>query len=143
MMTKCNIARRIASEGIPVIIANGKREDILLKLVDDPAGTLCTRFLPAEKSEPDHRVSARREIVITADAEKEIRMGHPRSLNAGDVLRCGGEFFRDELVRITNGQGENVGCGKALCSAAELTTWIENNTEDNHPVVHYDYLFLD
>ncbi len=143
MMTKCNIARRIASEGIPVVIANGKREDILLNLVDDPTGTLCTRFLPAEKTEPGNRVYARREIVITAEAEKEIRTGHPRSLNAGDVLRCGGEFFRDELVRIVNGQGENIGCGKALCSAAELTTWIENNTEDNHPVVHYDYLFLD
>lgn len=44
MLTKCHIARRVASKGIPVIIANGKSEDILLHLLDHPAETLCTRF---------------------------------------------------------------------------------------------------
>lgn len=33
MSTKCHIARSIAEKGIPVVIANGKREDILLKVV--------------------------------------------------------------------------------------------------------------
>ncbi len=143
MITKCNIARRIASEGIPVIIANGKHEDILLKLVDDLAGTRCTRFVPAKKINSEERVFSRREIVITDSSEKEIRSGHPRSLNVSDIIRHGGEFFRDELVRIVNGQGENIGCGKALCSAAELASWLENKAEDNHPVIHFDYLFLD
>lgn len=44
MLTKCNIARKVAAEGIPVIIANGKSEDILLHLVDQPEETICTRF---------------------------------------------------------------------------------------------------
>ena len=143
MITKCNIARRIASGGIPVVIANGKREDILLHLIDNPAETLCTRFIPEEKPDSGKCVFARREIVITESAENELRTGHPRSLNATDVLRCSGEFFRDELVRIVNGQGENIGCGKILCSAAELSSWLENAPEEMHPVVHYDYLFLD
>ena len=29
MMTKCSIARKVADEGIEVIIANGKRDDVL------------------------------------------------------------------------------------------------------------------
>lgn len=44
MLTKCHIARKVASEGIPVTIANGKREDILLHLIDHPKETVCTRF---------------------------------------------------------------------------------------------------
>ncbi len=44
MLTKCNIARKVVAEGIPVIIANGKSEDILLHLVDQPEETICTRF---------------------------------------------------------------------------------------------------
>lgn len=143
MITKCNIARRIAADGIPVVIANGKREDILLRLIENPAGTLCTRFLPTQKTESDKRVLARREIVLSDAAEKEIRSGHPRSLGSKDIVRCSGEFFRDELVRIVNGKGENIGCGKTLCSGAELTSWLENASGENHPVIHYDYLFLD
>lgn len=143
MITKCNIARRIAADGIPVVIANGKREDILLHLVDDPAGTLCTRFLPTQKTDSEKHVLPKREIVITEAAEREIRSGHPRSLNSGDIVRCSGEFFRDELVRVINEQGENIGCGKTLCSGSELTSWLESASKDIHPVVHYDYLFLD
>ena len=44
MLTKCHVARRVAAEGIPVVIANGKREDILLSLIDHPEETVCTRF---------------------------------------------------------------------------------------------------
>lgn len=50
MVSKCGVARRLAAAGVPVVIANGKREDILLKIFDDPAGTLCTRFLPEKRS---------------------------------------------------------------------------------------------
>ena len=45
MLTKCHVARRVAAQGIPVVIANGKREDILLSLIDHPEETVCTRFL--------------------------------------------------------------------------------------------------
>ena len=44
MLTKCHIARKVAAAGIPVVIANGKSEDILLRLVDHPEETVCTRF---------------------------------------------------------------------------------------------------
>lgn len=46
MSSKCGVARRLAGTGVAVVIANGRREDVLLKIFDDPAGTLCTRFLP-------------------------------------------------------------------------------------------------
>ena len=45
MLTKCRIARQVAAAGIPVIIANGKSEDVLLRLVDHPEETICTKFV--------------------------------------------------------------------------------------------------
>lgn len=44
MLTKYHIAQQIATEGIPVIIANGKSENILIHLIDNPEHTVCTRF---------------------------------------------------------------------------------------------------
>ena len=46
MLTKYRIACNVAAKGIPVVIANGRREDILLRVVDDPEGTACTQFVP-------------------------------------------------------------------------------------------------
>lgn len=45
MQSKCHIAQHVAAKGIPVIIANGRSEDILLRLIDCPEETICTRFV--------------------------------------------------------------------------------------------------
>ena len=44
MLTKCHIAQKVADEGIMVVIANGKRSNILLDLLKDLEATPCTRF---------------------------------------------------------------------------------------------------
>ena len=49
MLTKTNIARKVADEGITVIIANGKRDNILVDLLQHPKETLCTRFIPSNE----------------------------------------------------------------------------------------------
>ena len=45
MQSKSNVAIQTASAGISVIIANGKRDDILLKLMNDRENTPCTEFI--------------------------------------------------------------------------------------------------
>lgn len=47
MHTKCSVALKVASEGMPVVIANGKREDVILRVVDCDEALPCTRFLPS------------------------------------------------------------------------------------------------
>ena len=47
MLTKCNIARKVADEGIEVIIANGKKENILPDLLRENSSAICTRFIPS------------------------------------------------------------------------------------------------
>ena len=45
MQSKSNVATQTASAGISVIIANGKRDNILVKLMNDRENTPCTEFL--------------------------------------------------------------------------------------------------
>ena len=47
MHTKCGVARRLASEGMRVIIANGKRDDVIVRIIDGDPSIPCTRFVPA------------------------------------------------------------------------------------------------
>ena len=50
MLTKTTIARKVADEGITVIIANGKKDNILLDLLQHPDETVCTRFVPSSEA---------------------------------------------------------------------------------------------
>ena len=45
-----NIARKVAEEGITVIIANGKKDAILPDLLNPTKSVLCTQFLPTRKA---------------------------------------------------------------------------------------------
>ena len=46
MYTKCGVARKLASEGMQVVIANGKRDDIIIRIIDGDPDIPCTRFVP-------------------------------------------------------------------------------------------------
>ena len=45
MMTKCSVARKLAREGMPVVIANGRRDEVILRILDSDSTLPCTRFL--------------------------------------------------------------------------------------------------
>lgn len=49
MKSKCHIASEVASKGIRVMIASGKRDGILTSLMTNPSGVPHTEFAPAEK----------------------------------------------------------------------------------------------
>ncbi|MBO4263545.1 MAG: glutamate 5-kinase [Bacteroidales bacterium] len=47
MLSKCHIARQAARSGIRVVIANGKRDNILLDVLERPDTTVHTEFIAA------------------------------------------------------------------------------------------------
>ncbi len=47
MASKCLVAKHLAEQGIRVIIANGRRDDILTDVLDHPLATIHTEFEPA------------------------------------------------------------------------------------------------
>jgi len=146
MLTKCNIARKVAEEGIPVIIANGKKDFILTDLMDEAQDVVCTRFLPTKKASAVKKWIAHSEGF--SKGEIHINEGCFTALNqkATSVLPVGitrieGNFERGDIVGIFNDSGVQIGVGKAQYGSETARDIIGKKGEK--PLVHYDYLFLD
>ena len=148
MLTKCHIAQKVADEGIMVVIANGKRSNILLDLLKDLEATPCTRFLPAAK--PVSSVKkwiahsegfAKGEIHINKGAEEALLAPTATSLLLVGVTQVVGDFEKDDIVRIVNEEGRLLGVGCAGYGSEEARALI--GSRDRKPLVHYDYLYID
>ena len=50
MQSKCNIAHQVANAGIRVVIANGKKDNILIDLIERPMDVMHTEFIPKVES---------------------------------------------------------------------------------------------
>lgn len=147
MITKCRIALKVASEGIEVIIANGKKDNILLHLIDDRA-TLCTRLLPGE------RVNSRRKwmahshdfvkgVVFVNKGAADVLLD---SRSAGSLLPVGitgveGSFEKGDLLGIIGPDQTSIGVGCSEYSSQELQEAV--GKKGMKPAIHYDYLYID
>lgn len=148
MLTKCNIARKVADEGITVVIANGKRENILLELLDKESDTVCTQFVAAPTSPSSVKKwiahsdgFAKGEVHINEGAALVLRQPRATSLLPVGVTHIVGEFDKDDIVRIVDHTNEQIGVGRINVDsnrARELA-----GTQGGKPLVHYDYLYLD
>lgn len=148
MLTKCSIARKVAEEGIAVIIANGKQDNILCKLLQKDSTTVCTRFVPAAK--PVSSVKkwiahsegfAKGEIHINKGAEKALLSPKATSVLFVGVTKILGEFEKDDIVRLFNEDGKQLGVGCTAYDSKEAVKLI--GVKDIKPLIHYDYLYLD
>jgi glutamate 5-kinase len=147
MLTKYHIARKVAEEGIPVIIANGTRQNILPDLA---AGreTVCTRFLPAEK--PASGIKkwiahsegfARGAVHIDKGAEEVLYGTRASSILFVGVRHISGSFRKDDIIRIVNEEGRQLGVGRAGYDSGKALALI--GRRHARPMIHYDYLCLD
>lgn len=148
MLTKTNIARKVADEGITVIIANGKQDDILVDLLGHPEETVCTRFIPSDapvssiKKWIAHSEGfAKGEIHINECATDIINSDKAASILPIGITHIEGEFEKDDIVCIIDFSGKQVGIGKANCNSAQAKEAIGKHGKK--PVVHYDYLYIE
>lgn len=148
MLTKCTIARKVAEEGISVIIANGKKDNILCDLLQKNSTTLCTHFIPSSK--PVSSVKkwiahsegfAKGEVHINKGAEEALLSPKATSILLVGVTKILGDFEKDDIVKIFNEEGIQLGVGCASYDSKEAVKLI--GVKDIKPLVHYDYLYLD
>lgn len=148
MLTKTNIARKVADEGITVIIANGKRDNILADLLQQPDKTVCTRFIPSPQ--PVSSVKkwiahsegfAKGEIHINEQATEILNSDKAVSILPVGITRIEGEFEKDDIVRIIDFKGNPVGVGKVNCDSTQARDSMGKHGKK--PVVHYDYLYVE
>lgn len=152
MGTKYRIARKVASEGIEVVIANGKRDGVLLSLFADgdaPAAHCpSTRFLAAavEASSVKRWIAhsdgfTKGRILLNPRAVEAITGPTAASLLAVGITGVEGEFEREDLVNIAeDSTGRNIGVGRTAFSSEEIRRAMGRH--GHKPVIHYDYLFI-
>lgn len=148
MQTKTNIARKVADEGLEVIIANGKRDDILVDLLLKEVDVVCTRFVPSD--EPATSVKkwiahsegfARGEIYLNEGAKLAIVEGDEASsvLLVG-VTRVEGDFEKDDIVKVMDAEGNQLGVGRTQYKSSDARLYI--GKKGKKPIIHYDYLYI-
>jgi glutamate 5-kinase len=149
MGTKCAIAQKVALEGITVMIANGKRENILVNLLAHPESTLCTRFYPSDKGISSVKKwiahsedFAKGSVMLNEGAvEALLDKGKANSLLPVGIIQITGDFEEGDIVRLTDEHGVPIGVGKVQYDADTARQLM--GKKGQRPFVHYDYLSLD
>lgn len=148
MVTKYNIARKVADEGIEVVIANGKRDNILTDIVLGGHQVTATRFAPA--AEPASSLKrwiahsegfAKGRIYLNANAVTAVTSNHAASVLPVGVTAVEGDFEKDDLVKIVGDDGCVLGVGRVAYSSDDARKVIGRH--DCRPMVHYDYLYIE
>jgi len=148
MTSKCATARRVADEGIRVIVANGKRDNILIDLVERPEQTPFTEFLP--NPEPASGVKkwiahsgsfAKGCAVVNANAAKALTSDAATSLLMVGVSRIEGDFDEGDIIGIFDPTGKRIAVGRTSFSSDEARRHLGEH--GLRPLVHYDYLYLE
>ncbi len=148
MITKTNIARKVAKEGITVIIANGTRENILPELLKPQSNVIYTTFTPSTKEISSVKKwiahsdgYAKGSLVINEKAKAKLLSEEAVSLLPIGVVSVEGEFEKDDIVKIVTTEGESIGVGKVSCDSTKARTLAGN--KGGRALIHYDYLYLE
>lgn len=148
MTTKCNIARKVAGEGIEVVIANGKKDGIIPSLLLQGSTQLCTRFVPNKKETSSVKKwiansegFAKGKIHLNQCATDILNSGKVVSILPVGITKIEGDFKKDDIVRLIGCNGEQMGVGRAQYGSEKAKLVIGQKRQ--RPFVHYDYLYLD
>jgi len=146
MLTKCNIAGRVAKSGIPVHIANGGIDNIVLELVKSPDSVNHTSFTASKKASTVKQWLAgsdgfeKAKLVINRGAEEALCSQKATSLLPIGIINIIGVFEKGDIIKIINSSGKVIGLGKAQYNKNKAESYIGKTGAK--PLVHYDYLFL-
>lgn len=148
MQTKCSIARKVADEGVSVVIARGTRPNVLVELMTEPQSVPHTEFLPAatplssvkrwiahSDSFAKGSVSVNDKAVAALTGETAVSL-LPVGLTAVD-----GDWDEGDIIAVLSPEGERIAVGRAACSAEQ--TRASMGRHGCQPIIHYDYLYIE
>ncbi|PXF53687.1 MAG: glutamate 5-kinase [Candidatus Methanophagaceae archaeon] len=124
MRTKIEAAKLAMNAGIPVIIANGAEENILLRIVEgEPVGT---RFLPRKSDRMNDRehwirfISPPRGRIKVDEGAKAALVAKGGSLLPSGIIEVEGAFMPGDIVSITDSRGIEFARGITNYSSVEI-----------------------
>ncbi len=147
MLTKFRIAKKLASDGISVHLANGIKENILVDILSQKEISH-TWFEPAQKpasgvkkwiAYSDGFTKAR--VVVNKGAAAALKSEKAVSLLPVGIVTIEDEFKKGDLIRIVDESGNTIGLGKAQYGSDKVEA--EKQSEKQKALVHYDYLYME
>jgi glutamate 5-kinase len=147
MVTKSNIARKVAEQGIHVHIANGNRDNILLDLLDESSDVKNTHFIPNNKKSSGikkwlaHSDSfTKGTLTINEGASEALLSDQATSLLLIGVEDVKGYFKKGDIIKIIDQKGIELGLGKTLYDSEKASQFA--GSKKKQPIIHYDHLYL-
>jgi glutamate 5-kinase len=144
MLTKYAMAKKSADLGIQVIIANGKRDEILNEFAEGKIR--CTHF-EAKKSSPSskkwlaHGASYYKgELTVNPGAKASLTSKVIRSLLPIGISHLEGEFLKGDILLIKDEKGHKIGLGRAEYNSKLAHERL--GQKNQKALIHYDYLYL-
>ena len=145
MLTKSRIAVKIAKNGIPVHIINGRNEGNMLSVLE--GNHPGTEFLASQTITPFKRWLAHSEnqakgkLFINEGAVKALtNPDKTNSLLPIGIEKLEGNFQKGDLVYISLNKGNVIGLGRSNYDFDELLANLGKHK--SRPAIHYDYLYL-
>ena len=146
MLSKCSVARKIASEGIDVFIANGGRESIITDIVrkkDVPF----THFVAYHETRNgvkkwlSHSDTFARGIVyINTGAREALLDEKASSLLMIGITGIEGFFKKGDIIQIFDESGKAIGLGRSQYDSKKAEQFIGQKV--SKPLIHYDYMVI-
>ena len=145
MITKSNMAQKVAQLGIAVHIANGTKENILTDLLENKVAH--THFVPNKNKSGKKKWIAHSGnfatglVRINEGAKAALTSSKASSLLPVGVLNILSEFKKGEIIRLIDEKDKHIGLGIAEYGADKAIEMI--GKKNQKPLVHYDYLYLE
>lgn len=144
ILTKCETSEKIAGIGIPVMIANGRADDIVLRILDgEPVGTRfpARRLASSFKKYMAHAYEeAKGKVVINEGARSVLLSETAHSLLPVGIVRVIGEFRKGDLIKIADEKEREIGLGLARYDHKKAMEVV--GLKNQKPLIHYDHLYL-
>lgn len=154
MTTKLEAARALMKAGIPMVVCDGRRPDVVISAVaGEPVGTLFAGGKAAVKGRKLWLAYAGhpRGSVVIDDGAKHALCSRGGSLLPAGVSDVTGSFVVGDAIAITDGEGRDIARGLAGMSSADLKRVRGLKTAeisrvlpnwDGAEVVHRDHLVI-
>jgi len=142
MITKLEAANLATASGVTVVIANGRKPDILTQIAYGKSiGTIFpprTSKLESKKRWMLSGLASKGKLTIDDGAVLALKKQN-RSLLPAGVVDVDGEFQRGDVVDIFNSKGNHIGCGIPNYSSQDIAKIKGAHSDEISGLLGYEY----
>jgi len=142
MITKLEAAKLATASGVTVVIANGRRPDVLRQIaLGQNIGTIFpsrTSKLESKKRWMLSRLACKGKLIIDDGATLALKKQN-RSLLPAGIVGVEGEFERGDVVDIFDSKGSQIGCGIPNYGSKDIAVIKGVHSEAISGLLGYEY----